>query len=63
MGRQARTGFAVSGLNPKVFLLFVALLPQFTDANTGLPVPAQLLALACVHLASSAVVYTAVAAA
>ncbi len=53
----------MSGLNPKVFLLFVALLPQFTDANTGLPVPAQLLALACVHLASSAVVYTAVAAA
>jgi len=31
--RQAIKGFAISGLNPKVFLLFLALLPQFVVAT------------------------------
>lgn len=56
--RQAATGFGVSGLNPKVFLLFLALLPQFTDADASWPVAAQIVALGLVHVASCAVVYT-----
>jgi threonine/homoserine/homoserine lactone efflux protein len=31
--RQAVKGFGISGLNPKVFLLFLALLPQFVVAT------------------------------
>jgi len=58
--RQAFQGFAVSGLNPKVLLLFLALLPQFTDSTAGWPVAAQILALGSVHVASCAVAYTAV---
>jgi LysE type translocator len=34
--RQAAKGAGVSGLNPKVFLLFLALLPQFTRPRRGL---------------------------
>ena len=37
--RWAVKGLCVSGLNPKVFLLFLALLPQFTDATAPWPVP------------------------
>jgi len=58
--RQALKGFGVSGLNPKVFLLFLALLPQFTDPNGTWPLAAQILCLGLVHVASCAVVYTAV---
>ena len=59
-GRQAATGFGVSGLNPKVFLLFLALLPQFVDSQRPWPVPAQIVTLGLVHVTSCAVVYTAV---
>ncbi|MCE3554363.1 LysE family transporter [Pseudonocardia sp. RS11V-5] len=59
-GRQAVRGFGTSGLNPKVLLLFLALLPQFTDPTTGWPVAAQILLLGLVHLTSCAVVYTGV---
>lgn len=55
--RWALKGFCVSGLNPKVFLLFVALLPQFTDPSSSWPVWMQILLLGLVHLASSLVVY------
>jgi len=55
--RWALKGFCVSGLNPKVFLLFVALLPQFTDPASSWPVGIQILLLGLVHLASSLVVY------
>ncbi len=58
--RQAAKGLGVSGLNPKVFLLFLALLPQFTDPHAAWPVPAQIVALGLVHVASCAVVYTGV---
>jgi threonine/homoserine/homoserine lactone efflux protein len=47
----------VSGLNPKVFLLFLALLPQFTDPQSSWPVPVQILLLGLVHLCSSLVIY------
>ncbi|MFJ4345540.1 LysE family translocator [Pseudomonas sp. NPDC089401] len=56
--RWAFKGFCVSGLNPKVFLLFLALLPQFTDPASNWPMPAQILLLGAVHLCSSLVVYT-----
>lgn len=59
----AARGVGVSGLNPKVFLLFLALLPQFTDPGGGWPVPAQIIALGSVHVLSCAVVYLIVAAA
>ena len=58
---QVARGFGVSGLNPKVFLLFLALLPQFTDADARWPIAVQILVLGIVHVASCAVVYTAVA--
>ena len=58
--RQALKGFAVSGLNPKVLLLFLALLPQFTDPTAAWPVAVQILALGSVHVASCAAAYTAV---
>jgi len=53
-------GAGVSGLNPKVFLLFLALLPQFTSAEYDWPLFAQILVLGLVHTASCAVVYSAV---
>ena len=58
--RQALKGLAISGLNPKVVLLFVALLPQFTDPDAAWPVPAQIMALGLVHVTNCAVIYTAV---
>ncbi|GAA3705684.1 LysE family translocator [Zhihengliuella alba] len=53
-------GAGISGLNPKVFLLFVALLPQFTDAAGPWPVPGQIGALGVVHVFSCAAVYATV---
>lgn len=50
-------GFCVSGLNPKVFLLFLALLPQFTDPLSTWPVAAQILALGGLHAVSCATIY------
>ncbi|WP_418647577.1 LysE family translocator [Thauera butanivorans] len=50
-------GICVSGLNPKVFLLFLALLPQFTDPAAAWPVPVQIVALGLVHAFSCGVVY------
>lgn len=55
--RWAFKGLCVSGLNPKVFLLFLALLPQFTDATASWPLPLQMLALGLVHTISCGVVY------
>ncbi|CUR56682.1 conserved hypothetical protein; putative amino acid efflux transmembrane protein [metagenome] len=60
--RQVLKGFAVSGLNPKVFLLFLALLPQFTALTAAFPLSAQVLVLGLVHVVNCAVVYTAVGA-
>ena len=60
--RQAAKGAGVSGLNPKVFLLFLALLPQFTDAHAEWPLALQIVVLGLLHVASCAVVYTGVGA-
>lgn len=50
-------GVCVSGLNPKVLLLFLALLPQFTDPTSRWPIPTQVLTLGLVHILSCGVVY------
>ncbi len=50
-------GFGVSGLNPKVFLMFLALLPQFTDPAGAWPVPVQIIALGLIHTFGCGVVY------
>lgn len=50
-------GVCVSGLNPKVFLLFLALLPQFTDPTSAWPVPIQILCLGLIHIFSCGIIY------
>ena len=60
--RQAAKGLGTSGLNPKVLLLFLALLPQFVRPDARWPVATQIMALGLVHVASCAVVYTGVGA-
>ncbi len=50
-------GFGVSGLNPKVILLFLALLPQFADVHAAWPVPAQLVGLGGIHILNCGIVY------
>lgn len=50
-------GFSVSGLNPKVFLLFLALLPQFSDPHSAWSVPVQLAFLGIIHMLSCGAVY------
>jgi len=57
----AARGWGISGLNPKVFLVFLALLPQFTRTTAPWPVPAQIVTLGLVHIASCALIYTIVA--
>ena len=63
-GSMARTnravlvkGMGVSALNPKGLLLFLALLPQFTNPRWSLPVGIQLSVLGVVFMASCAVFY------
>ena len=50
-------GACVSGLNPKVFLLFLALLPQFTDPTGSWSIPVQIIALGVMHILSCGTVY------
>ena len=50
-------GTCVSGMNPKVFLLFLALLPQFTDPRGDWSLPEQMLTLGGLHLVSCGIVY------
>ncbi|HJP75244.1 MAG TPA: LysE family translocator [Pseudonocardiaceae bacterium] len=50
-------GIAVSGLNPKGLLIFVAILPQFTDPRGRLPMPVQLACLGFAFVITCAVVY------
>ncbi|XBH21544.1 LysE family translocator [Jonesiaceae bacterium BS-20] len=56
-GSWASRGLLVSGLNPKVFLLLLALLPQFTDASGSWGLPTQMLTLGGIHLVGTAIVY------
>lgn len=58
--RQLGKGFGVSALNPKVFLLFLALLPQFVEPGAPWPLGLQMAALGLVHVGTGGVVYLAV---
>ena len=51
-------GFAVSGVNPKALLLFLALLPQFTRSDAGWPMSVQIAAMGLVQIVNCAVVYS-----
>lgn len=55
--RWALKGACISGLNPKVLLLFLALLPQFANTSFAWPVPMQITALGLAHTLSCGVVY------
>ncbi|MGP6173776.1 LysE family translocator [Corynebacterium sp. A21] len=55
--RQLLKGLSVSGLNPKVFLLILVLLPQFVSAGQTIPVGFQMLIIGLLHLINTAVVY------
>lgn len=57
---RAATGAGISGLNPKVFLLILVLLPQFIDPASTWPLALQILLLGGLHLATCAAVYSAV---
>lgn len=50
-------GLCISGLNPKVFLLFLALLPQFTDPRGNWPVAMQMSMLGAMHLFTCTIIY------
>jgi threonine/homoserine/homoserine lactone efflux protein len=53
-------GVGVSGLNPKGLLIFVALLPQFTDPTGRWPATVQLAALGLVFVVTCGAFYTVV---
>jgi len=57
-GQWVLKGLFTSGLNSKVFLLFLALLPQFTDPHARWPVPVQMIVLGLVHLVTCSIIYT-----
>lgn len=50
-------GIGVSGLNPKGLLIFLALLPQFTDPRHAWPIPAQLAVLGLTFMITCAAFY------
>ncbi|WP_202816679.1 LysE family translocator [Kytococcus sp. HMSC28H12] len=50
-------GMAVSGLNPKAMLLFLSILPQFTNPAQSWSLPAQLATLGLVHVVISGAFY------
>lgn len=50
-------GIGVSGLNPKGLLIFLALLPQFTDPRGGWPVGAQIAVLGAAFTLTCAAFY------
>nr|BFE98899.1 hypothetical protein GCM10020241_05750 [Streptoalloteichus tenebrarius] len=52
-------GVGVSGLNPKGLLIFLALLPQFTDPDGGWPIAGQIGVLGLVFVLTCAVFYLA----
>ena len=55
--RYLARGVGVSALNPKGLLIFLAILPQFTDAGRGWPVPVQLATLGGIFIAICALFY------
>ncbi|MFI1916682.1 LysE family translocator [Nocardia sp. NPDC020380] len=58
--QRVLAGIGVSGLNPKGLLVFLAMLPQFTDRHGAWPLPIQLAALGLVFVATCGLFYTVV---
>jgi threonine/homoserine/homoserine lactone efflux protein len=56
----ALKGACMAGLNPKLFLFFLALLPQFTSLSEAWPVPVQIICLGLLHIVGCSLVYLAV---
>ena len=56
-GPTLARGLGVSGLNPKGLLLFLALLPQFTDRHGSWPLPGQLALLGVVFTVTCGAFY------
>lgn len=56
--RWAIQGFAVSGVNPKALLLFLALLPQFTRQTAAWPIAGQIAAMGLVQIVNCGVIYS-----
>ncbi|KAB7893395.1 hypothetical protein GA565_24005 [Rouxiella sp. S1S-2] len=54
--KWALKGFCINGLNLKVFLLFLALLPQFTNVKSAWPLPLQMTALGLSYVFSCGVI-------
>ncbi len=52
-----RRGIGVSGLNPKGLLIFVAMLPQFTDSQGTWPLPMQMALLGLVFVVTCGAFY------
>lgn len=59
-GKLFTEGIGISLLNPKVFLLFLALLPQFTSQSAGWPAGAEIIVLGVLHVGNCAIMYFAV---
>ncbi len=55
--RWVLKGIGVSGLNPKVYLLLLALLPQFIDSRSSWPPTIQISVLGGLHLINCGLVY------
>jgi threonine/homoserine/homoserine lactone efflux protein len=56
-GRFFVRGMGVSALNPKGILIFVSILPQFTQSTNGWPLPVQLALLGGVYILITALFY------
>lgn len=59
--QQFLKGFGVSGLNAKLYLVMLALLPQFTNPALRTPVAVQLMVLGLIHVTNCAAIYGSVA--
>lgn len=59
--RQLAKGTAISALNPKALLMFLALLPQFATRAGAVPFAVQVMILGLTHTMNCGAVYTSVA--
>lgn len=53
----ALKGYGISALNPKVPLVYLAILPQFTDLSGSLPIAVQIVILGLITILSCSIVY------
>ncbi|CNH97766.1 LysE family translocator [Yersinia vastinensis] len=51
-------GFGISGMNPKALLLFLALVPQFTNQSATWPIAIQIGVMGIAHIINCGVVYS-----